>query len=97
MNSKTPRVLYSVSLFIFASMSVSCFQLFDSELSFDEVSRITSPSGKVDAVLVERNGGATTSFSYDVFVVPKGKSVARGSEIAYLYGSGVTNMLMGRT
>lgn len=82
MNSKTSRIPRSVALFIFASISVSCF---NTEPSFDEVSRVTSPSGKVDAVLVERNGGATTSFSYEVFVVPKAKSVARRSEIAYLW------------
>ncbi len=28
----------------------------------DEVARVASPSGKVDAVVVETNGGATTSF-----------------------------------
>lgn len=74
-------------LFILAALSASCFQLFDGEWSFDEVSRVTSLSGKVDAVLVERNGGATTSFGYEVFVVSRGKAVTKGSEIASLYGA----------
>jgi hypothetical protein len=34
------------------------------EPSKDEVARNTSPTGKVDAVLLETNGGATTSFGY---------------------------------
>lgn len=56
--------------------------------SFDEVARATNPSGKVDAVLVERNGGATTSFGYNIYVVPKGKSVTkRDAEVVRLYGA----------
>lgn len=39
------------------------------EPSKDEVARVVSPSGKVDAVLIETNGGATTSFGYEVYVV----------------------------
>jgi hypothetical protein len=38
------------------------------QCTFDEVARATNPSGKVDAVLVERNGGATTSFGYNIYV-----------------------------
>jgi hypothetical protein len=44
------------------------------EPSKDEVARIVSPSGKVDAVLIETNGGATTSFGYEVYVVEHGAS-----------------------
>jgi hypothetical protein len=36
-----------------------------------ELSRITSPDGKLDAVLIEGSGGATTSVSLRVFVVMK--------------------------
>src|SRR3954462_9773236 len=32
----------------------------------DEVSSVRSPDGQVQAVLFETNGGATTSFGYDV-------------------------------
>lgn len=41
-----------------------------------EVTRVSSPSGRIDAVLVERNGGATTSFGYGLYVVPQGKAVS---------------------
>lgn len=56
--------------------------------SFDEVARETAPGGGIDAVLVEENGGATTSFEYRVIVVPRGEAVLRGSEdAAWLYGA----------
>ena len=38
--------------------------------SGDEVARVPAPSAQVDAVLLEWNGGATTSFGYEVFIVP---------------------------
>jgi len=52
-----------------------------------EVGRTTSPSGKVDAVLVEGSGGATTSYGYEVFVVPAGKSTWLQKKVAFLYGA----------
>lgn len=41
--------------------------------SNEELTRITSPDGLVDAVLVERNVHATVGFIYLVYVVPKGE------------------------
>ncbi|MEJ2405784.1 MAG: hypothetical protein P8171_16075 [Candidatus Thiodiazotropha sp.] len=38
----------------------------------DEVQRVASPDGRLDAVLVEVNAGATTSYVYEVYVVPHG-------------------------
>lgn len=57
--------------------------------SWDEVARATAPGGLVDAVLIERNGGATTSFGYEVFVVPAGRAVERDATgaVASLYGA----------
>ena len=57
--------------------------------SWDEVARATAPGRLVDAVLIERNGGATTSFGYEVFVVPSGGAVERDAPgaVASLYGS----------
>ena len=65
-------------------LSSSCLD-FDS--SFDEVARVTSPTSKFDAVLAETNGGATTSFGYEVFLVPKGEKIARGKGVASFYGA----------
>lgn len=56
------------------------------EPSKDEVARVVSPSGKVDAVLVEINGGATTSFGYEVYVVERGAQPS-GSPTVSLYGA----------
>ncbi len=57
--------------------------------SYDEVARVPSPSGKVDAVLIEGNGGATTSFGYYLYVVTRGKKVSRKPDVAVasLYGA----------
>jgi hypothetical protein len=40
-----------------------------------EIRRVTSPDSRVDAVLVEGSAGATTGFSYEVYVLPKGGGV----------------------
>ncbi len=60
--------------------------------SWDEVARVRAPGGGADAVLIETNGGATTSFGYHVHAVSPGAAVpreARGaaSEAASLYGA----------
>lgn len=59
--------------------------------SYAEVARISDPSGKVDAVLIEENGGATVSFAYEVHVLPKGKRVPKrrsDAEVASFYAVG---------
>ena len=53
-------------------------------VSRDEVSRVGSPSGRVDAILVESNGGATTPFVYSVYVVPRGAPAPKRGEVARL-------------
>ena len=55
-------------------------------VSRDEVARVSSPDGRVEAVLIETNAGATTSFGYEVHVVPKGRSTS--AQVAWLYGAG---------
>lgn len=52
----------------------------------DEVARAESPSGKIEAVLIEINGGATTSFGYEIYVVERGAK-ASGSPAVSLYGA----------
>jgi hypothetical protein len=70
----------TVACFTFALFLQGC-------RSSDEVSRVTNPSGAIDAVLVERNGGATSTFSYDVHVVPRGMKPAGRSRVAVLVGA----------
>ncbi len=60
--------------------------------SWDEVARVRAPDGRADAVLIETNGGATTSFGYHVYVVAPGAAVprtARGEpgEAVRVYGA----------
>lgn len=65
---------------------ISSVTLFDS--SFEEIARIRNPKYSCDAVLVERNGGATTSFGYSVFLVPSDKKPKTGDPaVAYLYSA----------
>lgn len=57
--------------------------------SFDEVARVAHPNANVDAVLVETNGGATTSFGYEVFLLPRGQKPKQSDHaVASLYGAG---------
>jgi hypothetical protein len=51
----------------------------------EEVERVPSPDGALDAVVIRVNAGATVSFYYDVYVVPAG-SKAGGREVADFYG-----------
>ncbi len=53
----------------------------------DEVARVRSPSGNADAVLIESNGGATTSYGYAVYVVPAGAEVDEAGRVANLEGA----------
>lgn len=48
---------------------------------------MTSPDGAIDAVLVERNGGATTSFGYEIHLVPIGGNPSANTETAFLYAA----------
>jgi len=68
---------------ISVALAAACFLT-----SEDEVARVTSPSGRLDAVLVETNGGATTSFGYYAYIVPHGKTYERGPRVADLYAAG---------
>jgi len=55
-------------------------------VSRDEVARVPCPDRRVEAVLIETNGGATTSFGYEVYVVAKGRPP--NDQVAWLYGAG---------
>ena len=51
----------------------------------DEVARVSSPDGRVDAIVIESNGGATTDFAYDVQLVVQGGH--GGEHVAWFYGA----------
>jgi hypothetical protein len=52
-------ILYSVSMPV-------------SKISYKEVFRVSSPDSLVDAVLVQTNTDATTSYGYRIYIVPTG-------------------------
>lgn len=51
------------------------------------VSQIISPANNIAAVLVETNGGATTSFGYEIYLVPVGEKIDGKPRVAYIYGA----------
>jgi hypothetical protein len=52
----------------------------------DEVASVPSPDGRLVAKVVEIDGGATTSFAYEVRLTEKG-AIFEGKQVAYLYGA----------
>lgn len=68
-------------LLLFVPLIAGCLS------SRDEVARVSSPRGDLDAVVMETNGGATTSFGYEVVVVGRGRSAFWGTTVARLYGA----------
>jgi hypothetical protein len=55
--------------------------------SHDEVARSASPDGRVDAIVIESNGGATTSFSYALCFAPHGSHCTIADSVVNLYGA----------
>lgn len=55
-----------------------------SHLARDEVARVRSPSGRLDAVLVETNGGVGTDFGYLAYAVRSGRHAPSRGEVAWL-------------
>jgi hypothetical protein len=56
-------------------------------VSNDEVARASSPSGQLDAIVMEDNGGATTSFGYTVLIAEVGSPPRKGTRVASFYGA----------
>jgi len=54
----------------------------------DEVGRLTSPDGVIDAVVMRVNPGAFSSFLYNLYLVPKGTRKIEGVEAPILSTSG---------
>jgi hypothetical protein len=53
----------------------------------DELVRLTSPDGVLDAVVMRVNPGAFSSFLYDLYLVPKGAKKIEGIEDPILHTS----------
>jgi len=62
-------------IFLFFSFySFGCNAIPFPEVSSKEHYRVKSPDAEVDAVLMKSDGGATTSVSYNLFILPIGAS-----------------------
>ena len=79
-----------VSIVSVAAVTVILFlggcRLFLGAGGSDEVTRVQSPDGRFEAVLIETNGGATTSFGYKVYIERAGSS-RESTFVAHLYGA----------
>ena len=76
-------VLLPVSvLFLLVALLSGCAQ----DARWDEVARVASPDGHLEAVLSESSGGATTPFVYQVHIVEAGGAVS-GEPAAELVGA----------
>jgi len=73
------RVRLAVAVFC-----IACTSCARSRLARDEVARVRSPSGRVDAVLVETDGGVGTDFGYLAYVVRSGAHAPSRGEVAWL-------------
>lgn len=73
-------LLRATVICLFGAFAVGC-------ASHDEVARSPSPDHALDAVVVEGNGGATTSFWYGIYVTEPGAAYGSGTFVASLYGA----------
>jgi hypothetical protein len=72
---------------LLAGMGLIAVGCLFSRPSKDEVARVRSPGGDIDGIVVETNGGATTSFGYEIYMVQSGRSMSSGPRVALVYGA----------
>jgi hypothetical protein len=65
------KLLLIAALALTLCFASSCINI-AGEWHYEEIARAKSLDGVVDAVIVRGNGGATTSYTYSVFIVPSG-------------------------
>ena len=53
------------------------YLMIDRDIIFEENKRFPSPDGRVDAVLMGYNAGATTSYSNSLYLVPSGVKITK--------------------
>jgi hypothetical protein len=70
-----------ISEILLVSFSVGCL----ASASRDEVAAVPSPDGEVEAVVIETNGGATTSFGYEIQL--RDRNRRHSERVAYIYGA----------
>lgn len=82
------RVRYAIALIVgLTSLMCGCS-------SRDEVSRVTSPDNRIDAIVFETNCGAPCSFGYEIELATRG--ARHGYEVASLDGASRHEQGLGR-
>jgi len=79
--AKSKIIIIVAAIILIAGIVMNFIWNVNKDFEPKEISRFTSPDSKVDAVLMQTNGGATTSYGYFLHIVPKGKSTKKGDEI----------------
>ena len=87
------RSMIKVAMYLGVPLTV--LLLSSCRIQSDEVARTASPSGAVDAVVLELNGGATTSYLYEVCLVPHGVACKDADTVVSLYGAGRSEIAYG--
>ena len=75
------KYILTAAILGFISILVSGCINIAGEWHYQEIERVKSPDGIVDAVLVRGGGGATTGFVFSVFIVPSGMPFDEKSEL----------------
>ncbi|MHC5083427.1 MAG: DUF5412 family protein [Planctomycetota bacterium] len=73
-------ILYGI-FWLITSIPFDSFHIFQWE--YEELARVASPDGQYEIVPFQGNAGAVSGYAYDLFVVPKGKSVDRENDSQY--------------
>lgn len=81
-------MIRTICIFTFLVFMTSCFLPDIPDYSRHEVSRVASPSGRIEALLFEVQRTRDRDFEYEVFLVPAGdKSADNRVEVATLDGA----------
>jgi hypothetical protein len=81
----TLRMKFATKLSVFFLVTTAVLLVGCGLVSRNEVARVASPDRHVEAVMIETNGGTTTSFGYEIYVVESGRPPRE--PIAWLYGA----------
>lgn len=83
-----PSVWKSIPpLLLLAWVFSACTPTGSDQTVMEEVRRLQSPDGAFDAILLQSSGDATTSYRYDILVVPHGQAARESEAMAMLYGA----------
>jgi hypothetical protein len=72
----TYKIIFAIFILF---LLIGCSKISPCEQS--ELLRVTSPDNRVDAVLLRINCGATTDYSYKIYIVPKASSTKKTNPI----------------